>query len=95
MYKNVFILLLLQTFHIYSKASFRGAPSAHPDWIVPSVDEEVEMKFQRTIYIFIKLSKDRRWWGNSSFSLQSAIDKGAPLNEALRYAFSVNGGKQI
>ena len=28
------------------KASFRGAPSAHPDWIVPSVDKEVEMKFQ-------------------------------------------------
>ena len=33
----------------YRKASFRGAPSAHPDWIVPSVDEEVEVKFQRTI----------------------------------------------
>ena len=45
----------------YRKASFRGAPSAHPDWIVPSVDEEVEMKFQRTIWIFIKLPKDRRW----------------------------------
>ena len=24
---------------LYRKASFRGAPSAHPDWIVPSVDE--------------------------------------------------------
>ena len=36
----------------YRKASFRGAPSAHPDWIVPSVDEEVEMKFQRTIEIY-------------------------------------------
>ena len=29
----------------YRKASFRGAPSAHPDCIVPSVDEEVETKF--------------------------------------------------
>ena len=41
----VFILLFKQ----YRKASFRGTPSAHPDWIVASVDEEVEMKFQRTI----------------------------------------------
>ena len=31
------------------KPRYSGAPSAHPDWIVPSVDEEVEMKFQRTI----------------------------------------------
>ena len=34
---------------IYRKASFRGEPSAHPDWIIPSVDGEVEMKFQWTI----------------------------------------------
>ena len=33
----------------YSKASFRGGPLAHPDWIVPAVDKEVEMKFQWTI----------------------------------------------
>ena len=29
---------------------------------------------------------DEYEWGSSSFSLQMATDKGAPLNEALRYA---------
>ena len=38
---------------------------------------------------------DEYVWGNSCFSLQSAIDKGAPLNEALQYIEQVYNHKLL
>ena len=48
MWLHFAILPIAEIPTLYRKASFRGAPSA-------------QVKFQRTIEIFIKLPKDRRW----------------------------------